>query len=85
MPTEDAVVYNFELLNQFLLGFRGNTFMPNIQECSLRLEQAIYGYNASKQFSTDPNYLWFEYTLNFTKYVSTDMTDAYFHCMMSGY
>lgn len=33
----------------------------------------------------DPNYLWFDYAFNWTKYVSGPMGDAYYYCAISAY
>ena len=74
---------NFDYLNQFLLGFRGPTFVPNINDCSNHLEQSIYQFNASVNFMNDTNYLWFEYTLNWTRYISGSMADTYYYCAIS--
>lgn len=47
------------------------------------MERAIYSYNASRNFMQDDNYLWFDYTFNWTQYISGDLGDSYYHCSLS--
>lgn len=78
-----SVALNFLYFNQFLLGFRGTTFVPNINDCSNTLEQSIYNFNSSVLFLNDTNYIWVDYTFNWTRYISGSFADAYYNCMIS--
>ncbi|CDW75991.1 UNKNOWN [Stylonychia lemnae] len=81
--TKEEVAKGFDYFNQFLLGFRGTQFVPNIQDCSNYLEQTLYNFNTSMNFIGDPNYLWFDYTLNITRYISGSLADTYYLCAIS--
>ena len=76
---------NFNYVNQFLLGFRAQSFVPDIFNCFNNVEDAVIGFNNSLQFSEHyPYYMWWDYTFNWTGYISGDFSDAYQYCALSG-
>lgn len=71
----------FNYLNQFLLGFRAQSYVPNIFDCANALEASAGDINRTFNFIMyDPNYLWVDYTLNVTQLISGPIADSSRDC-----
>jgi hypothetical protein len=71
----------FNYLNQFLLGFRAQSYVPNIFDCANALQASAGDINRTYNFlSGDPNYLWYEYTFNVTQLISGPIADSSRDC-----
>ena len=74
----------FDYVNQFLLGFRAQRYVPSGYECENNLEVAITDLNYTLNFiQYDDNYLWFEYTFNATQYISGPFAKTFQYCCLS--
>lgn len=67
-----------------MLGFRAQSFVPNIYDCLNAVESSVGDVNRTARFLMyNKNYMWFDYTFNVTQLISGVIADSSRDCAFS--